>query len=111
MEELGPQVPVPAGSVREAAMKCAKLQLLKSERPMVVLIARGYRTKQIAAALGMTSNAVCQLKRQVLKRNGITNEAQLGMLIERDQVVSTYERNLIEDRREERMDALRLGAQ
>jgi hypothetical protein len=43
----------------------------------------------------------------VLDRNGITNDVQLGMLIERDQFVSTYERNLIEDRREERMDALR----
>lgn len=91
-------------------MKTAKLNVTKYERPIVVLIARGYRPKQIAAALGMTTNRVSQARRRILDRNGITNDAQLGMLIERDQFVSTYERNLIEDRREERMDAQRAGA-
>lgn len=88
-------------------MKSAKLNVTRAERPVVVLYARGYKPKQIAAALGLTSNYVCQLRRKVLDRNGITNDVQLGMLIERDQFVSTLERNLIEDRREERMDALR----
>jgi DNA-binding CsgD family transcriptional regulator len=87
-------------------MKTAKLNVKKNERAIVVLMARGYAPKQIAAALGMTTNYVCQLRRKVLDRNGITNDTQLGMLIERDQFVSTYERNLIEDRREVRMDAL-----
>lgn len=88
-------------------MKTAKLNVTKAERPVVLLMARGYAPKQIAAALGMTSNYVCQLRRKVLDRNGITNDVQLGMLIERDQYVSTLERNLIEDRREARLDALR----
>lgn len=88
-------------------MKTAKLNVTKAERPIVVLMARGYAPKQIAAALGMNTNYVCQLRRKVLDRNGITNDVQLGMLIERDQFVSTLERNLIEDRREARLDALR----
>lgn len=92
-------------------MKTAKLSVTKAERPIVVLMARGYKPKQIAAALGMTTNYVCQQRRKVLDRNGLTNDFQLGMVAERDQFVSTYERNLIEDRREERMDAQRAGAQ
>lgn len=88
-------------------MKTAKLSVTKAERPIVVLMALGYKPKQIAAALGMTTNYVCQQRRKVLDRNGIANDTQLGMLIERCQFVSVYERNLIEDRREERMDALR----
>lgn len=88
-------------------MKCAKLNVTKWERQIAVLMARGYRAKQIAASLGITPQAVCSARRRILDRNGIMNDVQLGMLIERDQFVSTYERNLIEDRREERMDALR----
>jgi DNA-binding CsgD family transcriptional regulator len=89
-------------------VKCARFNVTKAERPVVVLMARGYKPKQIAAALGMTTNYVCQIRRRILDRNGISNDAQLGMLIERDQFVSTYERNLIEDRREERIDSQRL---
>lgn len=94
-------------------MKTAKLIVsnTKYERALLVMLARGYRPKQIAASLGITTNLVCQVRRRILDRNGVTNDVQLGMLMERDQFVSTYERNLIEDRREERMDALRLGAQ
>jgi DNA-binding CsgD family transcriptional regulator len=84
-------------------VKTAKLIVKMNERPVVMLMARGYQPKQIAASLGMTSNYVCQIRRRILDRNGITNDTQLGMLIERCQFVSTYERNLIEDRREERM--------
>jgi DNA-binding NarL/FixJ family response regulator len=84
-------------------MKCAALKVTDYERAIIVLLARGYAPKQIAAALGMTTNTVCQARRRVLNRNGITNDTQLGMLIERCQFVSVYERNLIEDRREERL--------
>lgn len=88
-------------------MKSARLIVTNLERSVVVLMARGYRIKQIAAALGTTPSKVCQARKRVLDRNGITNDTQLGMLVERCQFVSVYERNLIEDRREERMDALR----
>ena len=88
-------------------MKTAKLNVTKWERPIVVLMARGYRSKQIAASLGITPQAVCSARRRILDRNGITNDVQLGMLIERDQFVSIYERNLIEDRREARLEAQR----
>jgi DNA-binding CsgD family transcriptional regulator len=89
-------------------MKPAKLIVKANERPVVLLMARGYQPKQIAAALGMNSNYVCQIRRRVLDRNGITNDTQLGMLVADCQFVSVYERNLIEDRREERMDAQRV---
>ena len=92
-------------------MKIARLNVTKYERPILVLMARGYKPKQIAAALGMTPQQICSARRRILDRNGITNDVQLGMLIERNQYVSVYERNLIEDRREERMDAQRAGAQ
>ena len=92
-------------------MKCAALNVTDCERPVVVLIARGYRTKEIARALGRSEKQVSAAKRRVFDRNGITNEGQLGMLIERCQFVSTDERNRIEDRREERMDAQRQGVQ
>lgn len=88
-------------------MKTARLIVTKNERPVLVLMARGYRPKQIAAALGITAKNVCQVRRRILDRNGITNDTQLGMLLEREQFVSVYERNLIEDRREVRMDAQR----
>jgi DNA-binding CsgD family transcriptional regulator len=88
-------------------VKTAKLIVKMNERPVVMLMARGYQPKQIAASLGMTSNYVCQIRRRILDRNGITNDTQLGMLIERCQFVSTDERNRIEDRREVRLDALR----
>lgn len=88
-------------------MKCAALNVTDLERAVLVLMARGYRMKQIAAALGMSLKNASKTRQRVFERNGIANDTQLGMLIERFQLVSADERNRIEDRREERMDALR----
>lgn len=92
-------------------MKTAALKVTAYERPILVLMARGYTPKQIAAALGMTAPRVCNARRRVLNRNGITNDTQLGILIAEQQFVSVDERNRIEDRREERMDSQRASAQ
>lgn len=88
-------------------MKVAALKLTEYEIPIVVQMARGYTPKQIAASLGISPSSVCNARRRIFTRNGITSDTQLGMLVERCQTVSADERNRIEDRREERLDALR----
>jgi DNA-binding CsgD family transcriptional regulator len=88
-------------------MKCAALKVTDYERPILVLMARGYTPKQIAAALGLSAPSVCNARRRVFKRNGISNDTQLGILIGEQQFVSVDERNRIEDRREERIDSQR----
>lgn len=84
-------------------MKTGAISATPLERSVLVQMARGYKTKQIAAALGLSPDRVSQARRRVLNRNGVANDTQLGMLIERCQLVSADERNRIEDRREERM--------
>lgn len=80
-------------------MKTAKLITTQLERSIVVLMARGYAPKQIAASLGMTAHQVSKARRRILARNGIANDLELGMLVERTGFLSTGERILIEDRR------------
>jgi DNA-binding NarL/FixJ family response regulator len=83
------------------------LNVTQLQRAVLTYMARGLTPKQIAAVLGMTTSGVCGARRRVMKRHGITNDTQLGMLIERCQFVSVDERNMIEDRREERIDSQR----
>lgn len=90
-------------------MKYGALKVTKLQRAVLTYMARGYTPKQIAAALGNSTSGVCGARRRVMNRYGITNDTQLGMLIERCQFVSDDERNRLEHRREARLPGARLS--
>jgi DNA-binding NarL/FixJ family response regulator len=75
------------------------LKVTQLQRAVLTYMARGYTPKQIAAALGMKTSGVCGARRRVMNRYGITNDTQLGMLIERSGFVSEDERERMEHRR------------
>lgn len=92
-------------------MKLARLDLTDFELTVLVLMAQGVALKAIGARLGLSNKAVSAARRRVLRRNGLTNYLQLGLALERCQLLPVDVRNRIEDRREERLDARRAGAQ
>jgi DNA-binding CsgD family transcriptional regulator len=92
-------------------VKAQRLHLTPRQLEAITLLAAGHAPKVAAVRLGTTASSVCGLRNRALKRNGLTNDMQLGMLIERCQSLPVDERNRIEDRREERLDAQRAGAQ
>lgn len=81
-------------------MKPTQLHLTSHQRVICVYIARGYATKEIAAALGRSVCNINAAKRRIFRRNSIKNDAQLSMAIERCNVLSLEERQRIEDRRQ-----------
>jgi DNA-binding NarL/FixJ family response regulator len=76
------------------------MRITAHQRAILVYIARGYATKEIAAALGRSVCNINAAKRRIFRRNGIRNDMQLGMAIERCNVLSLEERQRIEDRRQ-----------
>lgn len=81
--------------------------LTAQERALVVYLAQGLRAKQIAAALHI-SDRVCVRRFQALRKKlGVLTYFQAGVLCERYQLIPVRQANIIEDRREERLDALR----
>lgn len=91
-------------------MKSGPLRLTYHERNVMLLLAGGLTRKQIAGFLHVSSKSVSAARRRVLNRHGLLNDVQLGRLIERCQLIPPDEANRIEDRREERIDACRMGA-
>ena len=89
-------------------MSPARLAVTDLELRVLTLMAHGHCFKQIGALLGKSRKSVSRALRRVLARSGTSNYMQLGMLIERTQLLPIDERNRIEDRREVRLDALRV---
>ena len=86
-------------------MKTGRLLLTQNELRILTLMARGYAPKEISARVNKSRKAVSSALRRVLRRAGVDNYLQLGMLLERCQALPADERNRIEDRREERLSA------
>lgn len=92
-------------------MKTGRTSLTSIELAVVTGICRGYKPGQIQSALGIGQNHYTKIRNRILNKLGATNDGQIGMFAERQQLVGVDERNRIEDRREERLDARRLSAQ
>jgi DNA-binding NarL/FixJ family response regulator len=88
-------------------MKTARVRVTEFELQVLTLMARGVPVKAIGFRLGVCDKAVSSARRRVLKRNRFDNYLQLGLAMERCQTLHVDERNRMEDRREERLDALR----
>lgn len=92
-------------------MKLARINVTEFELKVLTVMARGVAVKAISARLGVSAKSVSSARRRVLKRNRLKNYLQLGMYLERCQLLPADARNRIEDEREERLDASRAGAQ
>lgn len=86
-------------------MKLAGLSVTTFELQVLTVMAHGVAVKAISARLGVSGKSVSAARRRVLKRNRLKNYLQLGMYLERCQLLPVDERNRIEDRREERLAA------
>lgn len=90
-------------------MKLARINCTEFELKVLTVMARGVAVKAIGAKLGVSRKSVSAARRRVLKRNRLKNYLQLGMYLERCQLLPADERNRIEDGREERLDARRIN--
>jgi FixJ family two-component response regulator len=73
-------------------------------------MAAGQKPKQIAAALNISRHTYQRWVTIIRNKLGAITDTQVGVLIERYQLVSVARANVIEDCREERLDARRAGA-
>lgn len=64
-------------------MSRPKLKASARQLQVVTLMVRGLPPKRIAGELGITTSSVGALRRRLLNRNGLRNDTELGMLIER----------------------------
>lgn len=85
--------------------------LTLSERAVATCMAQGMKPKQIMGALDMSRHTFERRHKTVKDKLGAMNDTQVGVLLERHQLVPVDARNVIEDRREERLDARRAGVQ
>jgi DNA-binding CsgD family transcriptional regulator len=64
-------------------MSRPKLKATARQLQIVTLMTRGMPPKRIAGELGITVSSVGALRRRLLDRNGLRNDVELGMLVER----------------------------
>lgn len=64
-------------------MSRPKLKATPRQLEIVKLMVRGLPPKRIAAELGVTVSAIGGARRRILDRNGLRNDVELGMLVER----------------------------
>lgn len=88
-------------------MKTGRALLSQLEQAVLTQMARGYKPGAIQMALGISRKHYSKVRDSILNKTGATNDFQAGMFCNQQQLVSTDERNRIEDRREVRLDALR----
>lgn len=88
-------------------MKTGRLRLTDHELQVLSLMAQGVAVKAIGTQLGIATKAVSAARQRALRRNGVTNYLQLGMLLERCQSLPVETRNRSQDRIEERLDLRR----
>jgi DNA-binding NarL/FixJ family response regulator len=69
-------------------MKTGRMKVTAPQLKVLVLMAQGLPPKAIAARLGVTPSSVCGMRQRLFARNGIRNDTQLGMLMERQQVLT-----------------------
>jgi DNA-binding NarL/FixJ family response regulator len=74
-------------------------KLAQLEQAVVTYMARGYKPGRIAAALGISQSHYTKVRDRILDKLGATNDVQIGMFVERLQLVSADERERIELRR------------
>lgn len=82
-------------------------RLTRDERALLTCIARGLKAKQTTFELGICRSSYFRRRAKLLSKLGALNDWQAGILTERYQLVDVGTQNRIEDRREERLDALR----
>lgn len=80
-------------------MKPGRPKLAPLEQAVVTYMARGYKPANIVAALGISQSHYTKVRDRILDKLGATNDVQIGMFVERFELVSSDERELIEARR------------
>lgn len=66
-------------------------RLTDLELQVLTLMSRGVVVKAIGSRLGITQKAVSSARRRALRRNRVSNYLQLGILLQRYQVLTTDE--------------------
>lgn len=74
------------------------------------LMCAGLKNSEVCAQLGLKTWAYTDIRERLLDRLGALNDAQLGVLAERFQLVPIDQRNNIADRQDERVDLRRHSA-
>jgi DNA-binding NarL/FixJ family response regulator len=70
------------------------------ELSVLTRLLQGLKPKQISGELCFSQDRYTKIRNRILTKLGAMNDAQIGVLAERYQLVSVDERNRIEDRRE-----------
>lgn len=86
------------------------MKLTQRQLDVVKLLCQGLKRAEICRILRISVEAYDRRRDSILIANGITNDAQLGVMAERSQVVHVDQRNRIQDRVDERLDARRKTA-
>ena len=86
-------------------------RLTREELGVLVCIMSGMKPAKAMIELGISSTAYSRRRERLLNKTGALNDGQLGALCERYQLLGILTQNVIEDGREVRLDARRLGAQ
>lgn len=73
-------------------MKTVRPRLTDLELQVLTLMSKGVVVKAIGARLGITQKAVSSARRRALRRNRVSNYLQLGILLQRYQVLTIDER-------------------
>lgn len=86
-------------------------RLTREDLGIMTCIVSGMKPAQAMVELGISRNVYSRRRERLMARMGALNDGQIGALCERYQLLGILTQNIIEDGREVRLDARRLGAQ
>lgn len=84
-----------------------RISVTQKERAVLELMVRGYRPREIVKRLNIGNQAFRHRRQMLLEKLGAENDAQLGALAYQYGLVPFDVQNDIQDRIDERRDALR----